>query len=171
MSLMKLLSGCLVAGVLSVTALAQNPETGALMTDPNIGCAYGYDQYGYMNCGGSNASSGSARSQPPKVINRYGAIAMNSKTGSYNSSFGQDSSKQASKQALDKCGSGCRISTTYANQCVAMAWGLPKNKNKKGSLPLGFAEVSKIAESKALEKCNITSNNCQIVLSECSKYN
>ena len=169
MSLMKLLSSCLVAGVLSATAWAQNPETGALMTDPNIGCAYGYDQYGYMNCGGSNASSGSARPQPPKIINRYGAVALNKSGGSFGSTRMASSEQDAIQGALADCGGkGCSIFSSYKNQCVAMAWG---KKNRGGMNFQAFSLQSADAENSALKKCTTSkAQNCQIVLSECSKY-
>lgn len=64
-------------GLLSATATAQNPETGALMTDPNVGCAYGYDQYEYMNCGGLGGGRGSSAPSKPRVLaSKYGAIAL-----------------------------------------------------------------------------------------------
>jgi hypothetical protein len=97
---------------------------------------------------------------------------MNSKTGGYDSSFGQDSSKQASKQALDKCGSGCRIIATYANTCAAMSWGSYQNSSaKNGKTSVEFGANSQIAEANALKSCKAKGNqNCQIVFSECSKY-
>jgi hypothetical protein len=127
---------------------------------------------GVPSSGSSSGSSGSARPQPPKIINRYGAVAMNSKTGGYDSSFGQDSSKQASKQALDKCGSGCRIIATYANTCAAMSWGSYQNSSaKNGKTSVEFGANSQIAEANALKSCKAKGNqNCQIVFSECSKY-
>lgn len=171
MSLMKLLSGCLVAGILSITAWAQNPETGALMTDPNIGCAYGYDQYGYMNCGGSSGSSGAARPQPPKIINRYGAVAMNLQTGVFDSTSNEGSQRVAEKSALSKCGAGCKIISSYWNQCTAIGYGQSKKNSKASYQTVGVNLNSKVAESKALSSCNAKANNCQIILSECSKYN
>ena len=157
-------------GLLSATATAQNPETGALMTDPNIGCAYGYDQYGYMNCGGSGGSSGSARPQPPKVINRYGAIAWNTQTNLFDSAYNENSAATAKQLALTRCGNGCRVISSYSNQCVAAAIGSPKNG--RGTYIATSPNInSKIAESKALASCNAKAKNCQIVLSECSKYN
>ena len=155
-------------GLLSATASAQNPETGALMTDPNIGCAYGYDQYGYMNCGGSGGSSGSARPQPPKVINRYGAVAWNNATNNFSSAKNESSKSQANSVALAGCGVGCKIMNSYANSCIAVAWGA----KKIGSTTITESNPNlQIAESNALAKCNRSkAQNCKIVLSECSKY-
>ena len=157
-------------GLLSATATAQNPETGALMTDPNVGCAYGYGQYGYMNCGGgSGGSSGSARPQPPKVINRYGAVALNKSGGSFGSVRMASSEQEAIQGALADCGGkGCSIFSSYKNQCVAMAWG---KKNRGGMNFQAFSLQSSDAENSALKKCTTSkAQNCQIVLSECSKY-
>jgi hypothetical protein len=156
-------------GLLSATATAQNPETGALMTDPNVGCAYGYGQYGYMNCGGSGGSSGSARPQPPKVINRYGAVAWNSATNNFSSAKNESSKSQANSVALAGCGVGCKIMNSYANSCIAVAWGA----KKVGSTTITESNPNlQIAESNALAKCNRSkAQNCRIVLSECSKYN
>ena len=156
-------------GLLSATATAQNPETGALMTDPNVGCAYGYDQYGYMNCGGSSGSSGSARPQPPKVVNRYGAVAMNLNTGLFDSAYNEDSRATAETIALSKCGAGCKIISSYGNQCAAVGLGTAKN-GKGGYRGIATNRDPKVAESKALASCNAKAKNCQIILSECSKY-
>ena len=142
-------------GLLSATATAQNPETGALMTDPNVGCAYGYDQYGYMNCGGSGGSSGSARPQPPKVVNRYGAIAWNNKTGGFDSAVNEISQAKANSVALSKCGKGCSLISSYANQCTAVTWGVPK-KGKSANRMVRSNPNQQIAENSAISSCNIS---------------
>jgi hypothetical protein len=162
----------LVVGLLNVSAWAQNPETGALMTDPNVGCAYGYGQYGYMNCGGGSngRGAGSSRTQPPKIINRYGAVAMNLNTGFFDSVYNESSRTTAEKSALSKCGSGCILISSYSNQCAAVGFGKAKN-GKGGYRGIATNPDSKVAESKALASCNAKANNCQIILSECSKYN
>ena len=169
---MKVIKSLLVVlgfGLLSAIAHAQNPETGALMTDPNIGCAYGYDQYGYMNCGGSSGSSGSARPQPPKVVNRYGAVAYDPVTGTVATSKLQDSLLTAKQNALSQCGKkSCMIAASYSNQCVGVAWG----SAKRGSQVIAEAGTSiQVAQNNALKKCSRLAKNCQIYLSECSKYN
>ena len=159
----------LVLSLANASTFAQNPETGALMTDPNVGCAYGYDQYGYMSCGGASGSGGSARPQPPKVINRYGAVAMNVSTGIYDSAYNENSRAIAEKSALSKCGNGCKIISSYSNQCTAI--GLGTTKSGRGGYQTTATNISsKIAESNALASCNAKAKNCQIVLSECSKY-
>jgi hypothetical protein len=97
---------------------------------------------------------------------------MNPKTGLYDSSFGQDSSKQASKQALDKCGLGCRVIATYANTCAAMSLGVRGQGKNSGRTSVEFGENSQAAEVNALKSCKAKgAQNCQIVFSECSKYN
>jgi hypothetical protein len=153
-------------GLLGATATAQNPETGALMTDPNVGCAYGYGQYGYMNCGGgSGGSSGSAQPQPPKIINRYGAVAVGKK--GFDSSYNQSSQDDASKTALSKCGDGCSILATYKNQCVGLVSG---KKNGGSLLFLGYSLKENIAQNNAFKNCSKTAKNCKLIAVECSKY-
>ena len=167
MKTIQVLKGLLVTSMLSVATMiwAQNPETGALMTDPNVGCAYGYGQYGYMNCGGSGGSSGSAQPQPPKVINRYGAVAVGKK--GFDSSYNQSSQDDASKTALSKCGDGCSILATYKNQCVGLVSG---KKNGGSLLFLGYSLKENIAQNNAFKNCSKTAKNCKLIAVECSKY-
>ena len=157
-------------GLLSATASAQNPETGALMTDPNIGCAYGYDQYGYMNCGGSGGSSGSARPQPPKVINRYGAFAYDRSNNKFGYGNNKNSQSLANAEALKSCATkGCKIFGTYSNQCAALVWG--KKRTDGGIVMFDVALNQRNAEEVALRSCSKKAQNCQVLISECSKYN
>ena len=155
-------------GLLSATATAQNPETGALMTDPNIGCAYGYDQYGYMNCGGSGGGRGSSTPSKPRVLaSKYGAIALNMKGAGFDSTYSEVSEAEAKRNALAKCGSTCKILGSYRNTCAAVAWGLIK---KRGMVFTELNPQKSIVETKALSKCNASgAKNCKIMMSaECS---
>jgi hypothetical protein len=125
---------------------------------------------GVPSSGSSSGSSGSARPQPPKIINRYGAVAMNLNTGFFDSVYNESSRTTAEKSALSKCGSGCILISSYSNQCAAVGFGRAKN-GKGGYRGIATNPDSKVAESKALASCNAKANNCQIILSECSKYN
>ena len=118
---------------------------------------------------GPQNRGGSSVSQPPKIINRYGAVALNKSGGSFGSTRMASSEQEAIKGALADCGgTGCSIFSSYKNQCVAMAWG---KKNKGGMNFQAFSLQSADAENSALKKCTTSkAQNCQIVLSECSKY-
>jgi hypothetical protein len=124
---------------------------------------------GVPSSGSSSGSSGSARPQPPKVINKYGAVALNKSGGSFGSVRMASSEQEAIQGALADCGGkGCSIFSSYKNQCVAMAWG---KKNRGGMNFQAFSLQSSDAENSALKKCTTSkAQNCQIVLSECSKY-
>lgn len=126
---------------------------------------------GVPSSGSSSGSSGSARPQPPKIINRYGAVAMNLRTSLFDSANNEGSQRAAEKLALSKCGAGCKIISSYWNQCAAIGYGQSKKNSKAGYQTVGVNLNPKIAESKALASCNAKANNCQIILSECSKYN
>jgi hypothetical protein len=170
-------------GLLSASAWAQCAPGGQFIEQQGQGVTYGictYPSGNYYTHGanetpvptgsGSSGSSGSARPQPPKVVNRYGAVAWNTKSNLFDSTYNADSRSAAEQSALSKCGAGCKIISSYSNQCTALAIGYPKKG--KGSYVTPASNInSKTAESKALASCSIKAKNCQIVLSECSKYN
>ena len=176
----------LVLGVLSATAWAQCAPGGQFIEQQMQGYTTGFCTYpsgNYYNHGvnetpvptgngssGDSSSSTYSRPQPPKIINRYGAVALNKSGGSFGSTRMASSEQEAIKGALADCGgTGCSIFSSYKNQCVAMAWG---KKNKGGMNFQAFSLQSADAENSALKKCTTSkAQNCQIVLSECSKYN
>ena len=168
-------------GLLSATAWAQCAPGGQFIEQQGQGVTYGictYPSGNYYTHGanetpvptgsGSSGSSGSAQPQPPKIINRYGAVAWNSATNNFSSAKNESSKSQANSVALAGCGVGCKIMNSYANSCIAVAWGA----KKVGSTTITASNPNlQIAESNALAKCNRSkAQNCQIVLSECSKY-
>lgn len=169
---MKMIKSLLVVlgfGLFSAITHAQNPETGALMTDPNVGCAYDYGQYGYMSCGGSGGSGGSSAPSKPRVLaSRYGAVALDMKTGAFDSSYGETSEAIAKKNALTRCKSkNCKIFGSYKNACAAVSRG------SFGKLSTTFIQgdpQKNLAESKAIEKCKSQGGmNCRIIMpAECS---
>ena len=76
-------------------------------------------------------------------------------------------SKQASKQAaLADCGTrGCKVFNTYSNSCGAAAFGWA---NGKGSFNADGDVNPQVAEQKVLAACERKTDNCKIVMSECS---
>ncbi|MGL4768263.1 MAG: DUF4189 domain-containing protein [Formosimonas sp.] len=154
--------------------LSVNPWTGANSAVCAGGSqgnrAYGtnvYDGVGPpVNNGGTGSGNGSYPA--PQVINRYGAVAWNRFNNQFDSSFNEPSLRKAKQLALARCGKNCYILSYYGNQCVAVAFGL--KPNKAGSYTRAELNTdASIAEHTALEDCNSHSNNCSIVLSECSK--
>jgi hypothetical protein len=170
----------LVLGLLSMSAWAQVCGDGGqivsnggslLCVNGSAGTRpYGSHTYDGVGAPSSGAGGSVSRPQPPKVINRYGAVAWGNKTNKFYSSKNESTKTQANAVALAGCGKDCKIISTYANTCTAVAWGV--KKNSKGSITLPESDSNlKVAESKALASCNAKANNCQIILSECSKYN
>jgi hypothetical protein len=186
MKAIRILKGFLVVlglGLLGSAAWAQCAPGGQFIEQQGQGVTYGictYPSGNYYTHGanetpvptgsGSSGGSGSARPQPPKVINRYGAVAWNNKTGGFDSAYNEDSRVKAEASALKKCGVGCIVVSSYSNQCVAIGFGSLK-KGRGGYRGVATNLIPKVAESKAFASCNAKANNCQIILSECSKYN
>ena len=158
-----------------VSASAQQCPDGGYL-DASISCvggngaphAYGTDP---RDGGGSGYGDNGSNSAPPQVIYRklpdsWGAVAFNPATSRYGSASKQ-ASKQASRQAaLNDCDKqGCKILSTYSNQCMAFAGG---QKTRGNYVIAGFNINSRIAEQNALASCSKYARNCQILLSECS---
>ena len=127
-----------------------------------------------MNSGGGSnnnidPNTGSAiGSSAPRVIlpDSWGAVAWNFKTGGFDSSFGMASSSTAKSLAMQKCGKGCKITTTYKNQCLAYAFG---SQPKAAGYFSNVSDRNQArAEQLALNNCSEKAQNCQIVISECS---
>ena len=92
-------------------------------------------------------------------------MAENKKTGWIGTASKQTSKQAAIDMALQKCGNNCEITMTYANQCMAYAYGTTK-KGTGVSLWNGLTQSK--AERKALLECSKRAKNCKILLSECS---
>ena len=151
---------CAGGGSMDSSGMCSGPNTAPHPYGSNPGDAGGY---GY----GDNGSN----SAPPQVIYRklpdsWGAVAFNPATSRYGSASKQ-ASKQASRQAaLNDCDQqGCKILSTYSNQCMAFAGG---QKTRGNYVIAGFNINSRIAEQNALASCSKYARNCQILLSECS---
>ena len=180
MSLM-LVSGALVwssGGIQEVKAqvcgdggmIIPNPD------GPGISCSggsYGLRPYGshpYDGYGPPPLVNTGSNTPPPPVIQKpssYGAVAWNLKKGSYGSASKQASKQAAIDLAMQRCGdASCEVATWYANQCVAVSYGVQSNKKYLWQSSLGLTKAK--AERQALKDCAADAKNCKILLSECS---
>ena len=135
---------------------------GALQNDPGL-CQYGYNP----NC----SSSGQRyQRQPTKIVNidvpsKYGAWAVNLKTGISGGAIEMDSLTAAKRQAIKTCEQGgrnapCVIGVSVRNGCIAVA------QAKDGSAFFGINDPG-MAEAEALRKCqNRGALQCRIVVTE-----
>lgn len=101
---------------------------------------------------------------PPQWENRWGAIAVTD--GAYGVAAEMRSKREAVSVALKECkaragGRKCHITTSYYNQCVALAWG------DQGSTSFRGPEMGK-AEQSAMSDCAAHAQNCKIYYSGCS---
>ena len=123
-----------------------------------------YDGYGPPPPDNTNNTA------PPPVIQKpssYGAVAWNLKKGSYGSASKQASKQAAIDLAMQRCGdASCEVATWYANQCVAVSYGVQSNKKYLWQSSLGLTKAK--AERQALKDCAADAKNCKILLSECS---
>ena len=119
---------------------------------------------GSSNTNNSNGGFDVPTRQKPSS---YGAVAWNLKKGSYGSASKQASKQAATDMAMQRCGdASCEVATWYANQCVAVSYGVQSNKKYLWQSSLGLTKVK--AERQALKECAADAKNCKILLSECS---
>lgn len=116
-------------GLASLNVCVANPTydatRGALQNDPGL-CQYGYNS----NCGSSGQRQ---QRQPTEIINinvpsKYGAWAINPKTGISGGALEMDSYADAKKQAIKTCEHGgknkpCKVLVWVRNSCIAVAQG------------------------------------------------
>ena len=143
-------------GLTSLNVYAADPTydatRGALQNNSAL-CQYGYNP----NCASSRQHQ---RKQPTEIVNinvpsKYGAWAVNLKTGISGGAIEMDSLAAAKKQAIKTCEQGgrnapCVIGVSVRNGCIAVAQGISGKKLKTfyGTEPsIGQAEPS------ALRKC------------------
>lgn len=98
---------------------------------------------------------------------RWGAIARG-KAGGWGAvvdMFSENSAKQASLKQCEATATikpaNCKVSLTYYNQCVAYAWG------KKGGVSSSAVDMS-TAKKQAMVECGKSSDDCEILYSDCS---
>ena len=136
-------------GLTSLNIYAADPATrGALQNNPAL-CQYGYNP----NCTSSRQYQ---RNQPTEIVNievpsKYGAWAINPKTGISGGALEMDSLEAAKKLAIKTCEEGgtnkpCKVRAWFRNACLAVALG------KDGSAFFGVAPPG-MAEAEALKKC------------------
>ena len=153
-------------GLASLNVCVANPTydatRGALQNDPGL-CQYGYNS----NCGSSRQNQ---RNQPTEIINinvpsKYGAWAINPKTGIAGGALEMDSYAAAKKQAIKTCEHGgknkpCKVLVWVKNSCIAVAQG------KDGKLFYGTTPPG-MAEAEALRKCQERGTlQCRIIATE-----
>ena len=156
-----------VLGLASFNVCVANPTydatRGALQNDPGL-CQYGYNS----NCGSSGYRQ---QRQPTKIINinvpsKYGAWAINPKTGISGGALEMDSLAAAKKQAIKTCEEGgknkpCKVEAWVRNGCIAVAQG------KDGSAFFGITSYPGMAEDEALRKCQERGAlQCRIIATE-----
>ncbi len=154
-------------GLASFNVCVANPTydatRGALQNDPGL-CQYGYNS----NCGSSGYRQ---QRQPTKIINinvpsKYGAWAINPKTGISGGALEMDSLAAAKKQAIKTCEEGgknkpCKVEAWVRNGCIAVAQG------KDGSAFFGITSYPGMAEDEALRKCQERGAlQCRIIANE-----
>jgi hypothetical protein len=96
----------------------------------------------------------------------HGAIAYSPGTGASGWAYEHGSQAQANRAAMAYCArhaKDCRIVTTFANQCAALAAA------KAGDLRSAFAETKREAETKSVAACKSAGGqSCAVVASVCS---
>ena len=143
---------------------------GALQNNSAL-CSYGYNP---------NCSSGSRSAPPPKKIiyhdvkvpSKFGAVAMNMKTGYGAGVLNKNSLSEAQKEALEQCKQGnknapCKVVSWVRNGCIAAAKG--KEINNPGKWKSFYVGQEKgLAEAEALAQCRADPKvtNCEISLPE-----
>jgi hypothetical protein len=170
-------------GLLSATAWAQCAPGGQFIEQQGQGVTYGictYPSGNYYTHGanetpvptgsGSGGSRGSSAPSKPRVLDsKYGAVALDMKTGGFDSAYGEVSEAVAKSKALQKCASkNCKIIGYYRNTCTALARG--QISKTRGVTPIQYGITKAIAESKALARCEaIGAKDCKIIMpAECS---
>ena len=163
----------IVFGLISLNVNADptyDATRGALQNNPAL-CNYGYNP---------NCSSGNRSTPPPKKIiyydvkvpSKFGAAALNMKTGYGAGVLNKNSLSEAIKEALEQCKQGdknapCKVVSWVRNGCIAAAKGqVIKNPKVWKSF---YAEKEKgLAEAEALAQCRADSKvtNCEIYLPE-----
>ena len=159
----------ILLGLASFNVYAADPTydatRGALQNNSTL-CQYGYNP----NCASSRQHQ---RKQPTEIVNinvpsKYGALAVNLKTGISGGALDMDSRAAAEREAIRTCereGSNkpCVIAASVRNGCIAVAQG---NKGKILKTFYGMKEPG-LAETEALRKCRAAGvSGCKIVVSE-----
>ena len=119
--------------------------------------------------------NGSMKQQTPVIVHipsKYGALALNKKTGISGGAIQMDSLSRAKKEAIKKCENGgknapCTIVQWVRNGCIAAARGIKTNVSNNPFI--SFFDAGKVgeAEKKAMTNCRASgASNCEIYISE-----
>lgn len=122
------------------------------------------------NVGSPQSSNNGSAQRQPKVVNidvpsKYGAWAVNPKTGISGGALEMDSLAAAKRQAIKTCEEGgknkpCKVEAWVRNGCIAVA------QAKDGSAFFGITPPG-MAESEALRKCQKHgASQCRIIAPE-----
>ena len=131
-------------------------------------CAAGVDTGG--QCIPPEALPGAdQQTQPtrPQAVwaTRWGAIAVDGSTGQVGVAENETSKSLAQDNAVQRCaahgGQGCKVEQTYANACVALAWG-------KTFHEISSAVNASVAQESALTNCAKGAPDCKLVYRACS---
>jgi len=88
----------------------------------------------------------------------WGAIAYNSKTGTYGYSVDVKTKREAETEAFRQCGSNCDLIKTFRDACGVVAAGGKRVTYESGA-------SREIAETKALKKCG---DGCAVKVWACT---
>lgn len=155
----------IVLGLASFNVYAYAATKGALQNDPTL-CQYGYNP----KC----SSRSSRQQQQPEVVNidvpsKYGAWAVNLKTGISAGALNMDSCEAAEKLAVKTCeqdgrNAPCVVGAWVRNGCIAVAQG---KFGKKLKTFYGNEAHPGQAEPAALGKCQASGfTQCKITTPE-----
>ncbi|WP_283122170.1 DUF4189 domain-containing protein [Neisseria subflava] len=156
----------ILLGLTSLNIYAADPVTrGALQNNPAL-CQYGYNP----NCASSRQRQ---QKQPTEIVNidvpsKYGAWAVNLKTGISADTVNAPSLEVAKKGAIKACEQGgqnapCVVGAWVRNGCIAVAQG---KTGKKLKTFYGI-EAPGQAEPSALRKCRASGGvQCKITTPE-----
>ena len=154
-----------LAGLNAYTAGSTYDVTKGALQNNTALCGYGYNP----NCG----SQPQYRQQPTEIIDvyvpsRYGAWALNPKTGISANAINAPSLEVAKEGAIKTCEEGgnapCKVFASVRNGCLAVAQG------SKGKMPKAYPGSSKHryrAEADALKQCRDAGEpKCKIIVPE-----
>ena len=155
-----------LAGLNTYAAASTYDATkGALQNDPIL-CQYGYNP----NCGSRTQYR---EQQPTEIINikvpsKYGAWAINPKTGISADSINAPSLEIAKEGAIKACEEGgnapCKVLFWVRNGCLAVAHGIKGNRSRVYS---GDSEHRYRSEAEALKRCRADGvPTCKIIAPE-----
>ena len=154
-----------LAGLNTYTAASTYDVTKGALQNNTALCGYGYNP----NCG----SQPQYQQQPTEIIDvevpsRYGAWALNPKTGIHADAINAPSLEVAKEGAIKTCEQGgnapCKVFAWVENGCLAVAQG------SKGKMPKAYPRSTRHryrAEAEALKRCRDAGEpKCKIIVPE-----